>query len=86
MLAQLSESQADLGVGIEVARPPAMAQLVAGARVRLKGFPAAVVLRRVDGSSAEVEAGPLRMKVPLAEIIALVEDDKTKAAASSVRA
>jgi DNA mismatch repair protein MutS2 len=86
VLAQLSESQADLGVGIEVARPPAIAQLVAGARVRLKGFPAAVVLRRVDGSSAEVEAGPLRMKVPLAEIIAVVEDDKSKAAASGMRA
>ena len=34
--------------------------------LRVRGFSAPVVLRRRDGASAEVEAGPLRMKVPLA--------------------
>ena len=65
VVAHLSESQADLGVAAETARPPALAELVPGARVRVRGFSAPVVLRRRDGSSAEVEAGPLRMKVPL---------------------
>ena len=37
--------------------------LAAGQRVRVKGFKQPVVLRRHDGRSAEVEAGPLRMKV-----------------------
>ena len=46
----------------------AAAQLVPGARVRVRGFSKAVVLRRIDGSSAEIEAGPLRMKVGLDEI------------------
>jgi len=82
VVAQLSESQADLGVGADSLRPPAISELVAGARVRLRGFPAAVVLRRMGGSSAEVEAGPLRMKVPLGEIIGIAEDEKPKAGAS----
>ncbi len=76
VVAHLSESQADLGVAAIVDRPPADAELVPGARVRVRGFAAAVVLRRRDGSSAEVEAGPLRMKVPIAEIVAIVADEK----------
>ena len=76
VVATLSESQADLGVAAIQERPPADAELVPGARVRVRGFAAAVVLRRRDGSSVEVEAGPLRMKVPLAEIIAIVADEK----------
>ena len=83
VVAYLSESQPDLGVGAEALRPPSPAELVAGVRVRVRGFSAPVVLRRRDESSAEVEAGPLRMKVPLAEIIAIVEDEKTKTSASA---
>jgi len=79
VVAQLSESQADLGVTTESPRAPTVTELVPGAKVRLRGFPAAVVLRRRDDSSAEVEAGPLRMKVPLAEIISVVGGEKTKA-------
>ena len=54
-------------------------------RVRVRGFAAPVVLRRRDDSSAEVEAGPLRMKVPLAEIIAIVADEKKPGARQPVK-
>ena len=37
-------------------------------KVRVRGFSKPVILRRVDGSSAEIEAGPLRMKVAVEEI------------------
>jgi len=78
VVALLSESQPDLGIAIETPRPPVDAELVPGVLVRVRGFSAPVVLRRRDGASAEVEAGPLRMKVPLAEIIAIVPPDQTK--------
>jgi DNA mismatch repair protein MutS2 len=39
-----------------------------------------VVLLRCDASSAEVQAGPLRMKVPLAEITAVLAGEPAKAA------
>jgi DNA mismatch repair protein MutS2 len=80
VVAQLSESQADLGVVAETLRPPALDELVPGARLRVRGFSAPVILLRRDASSAEVQAGPLRMKVPLAEIAAVVADEPTKAA------
>ena len=51
-----------------------------GVRVRVRGFSAPVVLRRRSESSAEVEAGPLRMKVPLAEITTIVAEEPRKAA------
>jgi DNA mismatch repair protein MutS2 len=79
VVAQLSESQADLGVVAETARPPALDELVPGARLRVRGFSAPVVLLRRDASSAEVQAGPLRMKVPLAEIMAIVAEEPGKA-------
>jgi DNA mismatch repair protein MutS2 len=50
-------------------------------RVRVKGFPSAVVLRRVDTRGAEVEAGPLRMKVALEDLLSLVEEPQKKSAA-----
>ena len=40
----------------------------------MKGFKQAVIFRRHDGRNAEVEAGPLRMKVPLAEILSIADD------------
>ena len=82
IVTQLSESQADLGVAGESPRPPTMAELVPGAKVRLRAFPATVVLRRRDDSSAEVEAGPLRMKVPLGEIVSVVGEEKAKSGAA----
>jgi DNA mismatch repair protein MutS2 len=78
VVAHLSESQPDLGISVESVRPPAAADLVPGALVRVRGFSAPVVLRRRDDASAEVEAGPLRMKVPLAEIIAIVTGDDAR--------
>ena len=63
----LSESQVDLGA-IAEAETINPAQLIPGARILVKGFRQPVVFRRLDGSSAEVEAGPLRMKVAVEEI------------------
>jgi len=64
----LSESQADLGIASESAAPLTAERLVPGAKIRVRGFTKPVVLRRVEGSSAEIEAGPLRMKVAVDQI------------------
>lgn len=64
----LSESQADLGAGAAAAGAVSAERLVPGARLVVKGFRQPVVLRRLDGSSAEVEAGPLRMTIAVEEI------------------
>jgi DNA mismatch repair protein MutS2 len=63
----LSDSQADLGSAAR-AETVSGAQLQPGARVRVRGFSKAVIFRRLEGSSAEIEAGPLRMKVGVDEI------------------
>jgi DNA mismatch repair protein MutS2 len=86
VVAHLSESQTDLGETVAAARPPSDAELVPGVKVRVRGFFAAVTLRRRDETSAEIEAGPLRMKVPLAEITAVVREEKRKAAAGTAPA
>ena len=39
-----------------------------GVKIRVRGFSKPVIFRRLDGSSAEIEAGPLRMKVAVDEI------------------
>jgi DNA mismatch repair protein MutS2 len=80
VLAHLAESQADLGTTAAPERLPAAEELVPGTRVRVRGFSAPVVLRRRDGGTVEVEAGPLRMKVPLAEIIAIVTEQAAQPA------
>ena len=67
----LSESQADLGLSAQAAASVHAEQLQPGARIRVRGFSKPVVLRRLDGSSAEIEAGPLRMKVAIDEITAI---------------
>ena len=70
----LAASQQDLGVSPEApAKPVEPEQLVAGARVSVKGFKQPVIFRRQDGRTAEVEAGVLRMKVPLADILRIEE-------------
>ena len=75
-VAHLAESQADLGIAAaQAAKPVAQSELVPGARVRVRGLPTPVTLRRRDGESAEVEAGPLRMKVALADITAVVGEE-----------
>jgi DNA mismatch repair protein MutS2 len=70
---QLSASQADLGIGAAQAiSAPRPEELVPGARVRVRGWPAPAMLRRVDNSNAEVEAGSLRMKIALEDILAVL--------------
>jgi DNA mismatch repair protein MutS2 len=64
----ISESQADLGLQAESFERVSAAALQPGMKVRVRGFNKAVILRRVDGPSAEIEAGPLRMKVAVEEI------------------
>jgi DNA mismatch repair protein MutS2 len=65
----ISGSQADLGTGSASQEPVRADALVPGARIRVRGFSKAVIFRRLDGSAAEIEAGPLRMKVAVDEII-----------------
>jgi DNA mismatch repair protein MutS2 len=64
----ISESQQDLGAPADGKESLAQSQLQPGARIHVRGFSKPVVLRRIDGNSAEIEAGPLRMKVGLDEI------------------
>ena len=64
----ISESQADLGVNSSSLEAVSPDRLQAGAKIRVRGFNKPVIFRRLDGSSAEIEAGPLRMKVALDEI------------------
>jgi DNA mismatch repair protein MutS2 len=72
-VAHLADSQADLGTAAAQAlKPVAQSDLVPGTRVRVRGLPTPVTLRRRDGTSAEIEAGPLRMKVAIADITEIV--------------
>jgi len=64
----ISESQADLGTASGTEEPIRAETLQPGARIRVRGFSKPVIFRRLDGSSAEIEAGPLRMKVAVDEI------------------
>jgi DNA mismatch repair protein MutS2 len=64
----ISESQADLGVQTALRQAVSADRLQPGAKIRVRGFSKPVIFRRLDGSSAEIEAGPLRMKVALDEI------------------
>ena len=80
-VAHLADSQADLGIAAaQSAKPVAQSDLVPGARVRVRGLPTPVTLRRRDDTSAEVEAGPLRMKVALADITAIVGERSAREA------
>jgi DNA mismatch repair protein MutS2 len=69
LLQTISDSQADLGTGSVSQEPVRAETLQPGARIRVRGFSKPVIFRRLDGSSAEIEAGPLRMKVAIDEII-----------------
>jgi DNA mismatch repair protein MutS2 len=80
----LSESQDDLGLSHNASASISPEELQPGARVRVRGFKKAVVLRRVEGSSAEIEAGPLRMKVAFDEIVGL-EGEQTVSPAAQTR-
>jgi DNA mismatch repair protein MutS2 len=73
----ISDSQADLGAHAASATAVSAERLQPGARIRVRGFSKPVVLRRIDGSSAEIEAGPLRMKVALDEITSVEGESGT---------
>jgi DNA mismatch repair protein MutS2 len=68
VVATISESQADLGTHSSSLEAVSADRLEPGAKIRVRGFSKPVVFRRLDGSSAEIEAGPLRMKVAVDEI------------------
>ena len=75
VVAHLAESQQDLGAGTVREQPVAVELLVPGARVRVRGLPQPVVLRQLDERAAQIEAGPLRMKVKREDILAVVAGD-----------
>jgi DNA mismatch repair protein MutS2 len=74
----ISESQQDLGLRADTLEKVNVAQLQPGAKIRVRGFHKPVILRRMDGPSAEIEAGPLRMKVALEEITGVEGEAKGK--------
>lgn len=72
VVATLASSQPDLGISDTSATksvPPE--QLSAGQIVLAKGFKRPVIFRKQQGQMAEIEAGPMRMKIPLADIIGI---------------
>jgi len=72
----LSASQLDLGASVTPVEKSVQAErLVPGVKIRVRGFPSPVVLRRIDARGADVEAGPLRMKLALDDILSIIEDD-----------
>jgi DNA mismatch repair protein MutS2 len=78
-VAHLADSQVDLGIAAAPsAKSVAPSELVPGVRVRVRGLPTPVTIRRRDETSAEVEAGPLRMKVALADITSLADEEAGK--------
>jgi DNA mismatch repair protein MutS2 len=84
----ISDSQADLGVHPASKEAVSADLLQPGAKIRVRGFSKPVVLRRIDGSSAEIEAGPLRMKVAIEEITGVEAEasaSKTAAAAPKLQ-
>ena len=65
----ISESQSDLGLAAGAAGPVNAELLQPGAKIRVRGFAKPVILRRLDGRNAEIEAGPLRMKIAAEQIV-----------------
>jgi DNA mismatch repair protein MutS2 len=70
----ISESQSDLGRAAGQTATVAASRLLPGARVQVRGFSKPVLLRRIEGSSAEIAAGPLRMKIGVEEIVGIEAD------------
>lgn len=81
----ISESQQDLGTKTETFEKVSPAELQPGLKIRVRGFNKAVILRRVDGPSAEIEAGPLRMKVAVEEITGIEREANAKKPAPAKR-
>lgn len=81
----ISESQADLGTSSASQEPVRAEMLQSGTHIRVRGFSKPVIFRRLDGSSAEIEAGPLRMKVALDKITGLESAAAAKPAPTASR-
>ncbi len=64
----ISESQKDLGGRPDSSDAVNAGELQPGTKIHVRGFSKPVIFRRLDGSSAEIEAGPLRMKIAIEEI------------------
>jgi DNA mismatch repair protein MutS2 len=74
------DSQPDLGVGAEpAAQPLDPAKLVPGLRIRVRGIAKPVVVRERRERTVEIQAGPLRMKVPVEDVLALAEEPAREA-------
>jgi DNA mismatch repair protein MutS2 len=74
----LSESQRELGTGAAggaagANEPVRAEQIVPGVEVHVRGLKQPVRVRQFDGRAAEVQAGPLRMKVAMQDIVAVVQ-------------
>jgi len=65
----ISDSQADLGATSSITVAVDTNSLQTGTRIRVRGFSKPVILRRIEGRNAEIEAGPLRMKIGTDEIV-----------------
>ncbi len=76
----ISESQQDLGLKTETSDAIDFAHLQSGSKLRVRGFNKPVIFRRLDGTSVEIEAGPLRMKVAIDEITGVQGDAPGKVA------
>jgi DNA mismatch repair protein MutS2 len=81
----IADSQKDLGIKPESFEAVNPERLLPGARLRVRGFNKPVILRRVDGSTAEIAAGPLRMKVAVDEITAIEAEPAGKVASAGKR-
>ncbi|HTZ73960.1 MAG TPA: Smr/MutS family protein [Candidatus Aquilonibacter sp.] len=85
VLETLAASQADLGIVTkEVSKPVEPGQLSAGQRVHVRGFKQPVIFRRLDGRLAEIEAGPMRMKVPVEDIVSVDESTANTGASRAI--
>jgi len=80
----ISDSQSDLGVTSAGIGNVQAELLQAGAKIRVRGFSKPVILRRIEGRNAEIEAGPLRMKIATDEIVGVEAVSPGKAPATPV--
>jgi DNA mismatch repair protein MutS2 len=86
VLETLASSQPDLGTSnAESAKAVPPEQLAVGQRVQVKGFKQPVIFRKHDGRVAEVEAGPIRMKIPVADIIGVEGEPRSERSAADRR-
>jgi DNA mismatch repair protein MutS2 len=81
----LASSQPDLGISdTAAAKSVSPEQLSAGQRVLVKGFKQPAIFRRQQGQTAEIEVGPMRMKIPVADIIG-IEGEQPSASRAAER-